>query len=138
MAENNVRDASVGRRRKRRIRKRIPRRIRKYIFITVLILLVFYMLFKNIISLELEHKRLVDKNEELQSERRHLKIELKNVNSKEYIEEQARQQLRMVDPNEIIFVFPDDKNDKNNVSRFPGKNIQKSRDAAGHDGQNDN
>ena len=51
---------------------------------------------------------------ELIEQRKELKIELRNVNSKEYIEEQARKQLRLVDPDEILFVFPNEK-DKDNA-----------------------
>ena len=43
----------------------------------------------------------------LSEKRDDLKKELKNVNSREYIEKRAREQLRLVNPGEIIFTFPD-------------------------------
>ena len=60
---------------------------------------------KTIMSLQLEHSRLEKENEELTKKRDKLKIELKHVNSREYIEEQARRQLRLVNPDEILFIF---------------------------------
>ena len=69
---------------------------------------------RNIVKLELENRRLKHKQKELIEQRKELKIELRNVNSKEYIEEQARKQLRLVAPDEILFVFPNEK-DKDNA-----------------------
>lgn len=76
--------------------------------VAIIILLMAAGAIKTIISLELEHHRLVKENRELYEQRNTLKIELKNVNSREYIEEQARKQLRLVNPDEIMFVFPED------------------------------
>ena len=71
---------------------------------------------RNIVKLELENRRLKNKQKELIEQRKELKIELKNVNSKEYIEEQARKQLRLVNPDEILFVFPSEK-DKDDADK---------------------
>ena len=81
--------------------------------ITVVLLLLAASV-RNIVKLELENRRLKHKQKELIEQRKELKIELRNVNSKEYIEEQARKQLRLVDPDEILFVFPNEK-DKDNA-----------------------
>lgn len=63
---------------------------------------------RNIVKLKLENNQLRKQNQQLQEKRDDLKEELKNVNSKEYIEEKAREQLRLVNPDEILFVFEDD------------------------------
>ena len=55
-----------------------------------------------------ENKRLKEQNLKLSEKRDDLKKELKNVNSREYIEKRAREQLRLVNPGEIIFTFPDE------------------------------
>ena len=82
--------------------------------IVAVVLLLLAASVRNIVKLELENRRLKHKQKELIEQRKELKIELRNVNSKEYIEEQARKQLRLVDPDEILFVFPNEK-DKDNA-----------------------
>ena len=82
--------------------------------IAAVVLLLLAASVRNIVKLELENRRLKNKQKELIEQRKELKIELRNVNSKEYIEEQARKQLRLVDPDEILFVFPNEK-DKDNA-----------------------
>ena len=87
---------------------------RRNLIIAAVVLLLLAASVRNIIKLELENRRLKNKQKELIEQRKELKIELRNVNSKEYIEEQARKQLRLVDPDEILFVFPNEK-DKDNA-----------------------
>lgn len=82
--------------------------------IAAVVLLLLAASVRNIVKLELENRRLKNKQKELIEQRKELKIELRNVNSKEYIEEQARKQLRLVNPDEILFVFPNEK-DKDNA-----------------------
>lgn len=87
---------------------------RRNLIIAAVVLLLLAASVRNIVKLELENRRLKNKQKELIEQRKELKIELRNVNSKEYIEEQARKQLRLVNPDEILFVFPNEK-DKNNA-----------------------
>ncbi len=87
---------------------------RRNLIIAAVVLLLLAASVRNIVKLELENRRLKNKQKELIEQRKELKIELRNVNSKEYIEEQARKQLRLVDPDEILFVFPNEK-DKDNA-----------------------
>lgn len=91
-------------------RKKEIRRNRIILILIVLIGLGFPA--RKIIKLEIENKQLKEENQVLTEQRDKLKIELKNVNSKEYIEDRARQQLRLVNPDEILFVFPEDEEDK--------------------------
>ena len=87
---------------------------RRNLIIAAVVLLLLAASVRNIVTLELENRRLKNKQKELIEQRKELKIELRNVNSKEYIEEQARKQLRLVNPDEILFVFPNEK-DKDNA-----------------------
>ena len=87
---------------------------RRNLIIAAVVLLLLAASVRNIVKLELENRRLKNKQKELIEQRKELKIELRNVNSKEYIEEQARKQLRLVNPDEILFVFPNEK-DKDNA-----------------------
>ena len=89
---------------------------RRNLIISAVVLLLLAASVRNIIKLELENRRLTLKNRELKETKKELQIELKNVNSKEYIEEQARKQLRLVNPDEILFVFPNDKDKSNGES----------------------
>ena len=89
---------------------------RRNVVIAAVVLLLLAASVRNIVKLELENRRLKNKQKELIEQRKELKIELKNVNSKEYIEEQARKQLRLVDPDEILFVFPSEK-DKDDADK---------------------
>lgn len=86
---------------------------RRNAIIAAVVLLLLTASVRNIVKLELENRRLRNKQKELIEQRKELQIELKNVNSKEYIEEQARKQLRLVDPDEILFVFPNEKEKDN-------------------------
>ena len=87
---------------------------RRNLIIAAVVLLLLAASVRNIVKLERENRRLKNKQKELIEQRKELKIELRNVNSKEYIEEQARKQLRLVNPDEILFVFPNEK-DKDNA-----------------------
>lgn len=57
-------------------------------------------------DMEAEQQSLIEMKERLQEE-------LSNVNTPEYIEQQARSQLRLVMPGEILFILP--KEDKENA-----------------------
>ncbi|MBQ6621327.1 MAG: septum formation initiator family protein [Mogibacterium sp.] len=92
-------------RKKRGKRRRINRTTA---IILVVVGLVLFASVRNIVSLKIENHQLKKENEELRQLKKELTIELKNVNSKEYVEERARRQLRLVNPDEILFVFPGD------------------------------
>lgn len=62
---------------------------------------------KNIISLKIEQNRLEKENERLIEEKAEKQEELKNANTRENIERQAREILKMVKPNEKIFIIED-------------------------------
>ncbi len=56
-------------------------------------------------------------NEELTKKRESLELKLENINSPDYIELQARSDLRLVKPSELLFIFSDDSksdDEKNN------------------------
>lgn len=95
----------------RRAQKR-KRIVRNRILLILVVFVILAVCARDIVKLEIENKKLKDENKALTEQRDKLKIELKNVNSKEYIEDRARQQLRLVNPDEILFVFPEDEEDK--------------------------
>lgn len=65
----------------------------------------------NIISLRLTEAKTMKENQELLEQRTRLERIYSQVNSPEYIEQQARQQLKMIKPGEILYVLPE-KNQK--------------------------
>lgn len=64
---------------------------------------------KSIFTLRAEQKALTEQNNALLSEKESLEDELKNVSDKEYIEEQARIQLKLIKPGEILYILEDNK-----------------------------
>lgn len=82
------------------------------LIVILIIIGVFGVSIKNILLLQSEHSDLEDKQKSLTSEKEVLENELKNVNDKDYIEEQARIQLRMIKPGEIIYILQEEQ--KNN------------------------
>ncbi len=60
---------------------------------------------KNIISLKIEQNQLEKENQRLAEEKAEKEEQLKNANSKDNIERQAREVLKMVKPNEKIFII---------------------------------
>lgn len=84
-----------------------------YTAIIVAIVAVVGMSVFNIASLKHEQKEIRKQQEELKAQREELEEELKLLNDPDYIEEQARAQLRLVMPGEKIYVFPSLENSKN-------------------------
>ena len=78
------------------------------IFLVVMVL-VLCMSVKSIFTLRAEQKALTEENNALLLEKESLQDELKNVSDKEYIEEQARIQLKLIKPGEILYILEDDK-----------------------------
>lgn len=79
--------------------------------IVVILFIVLCMSVKNIFDLWSEQKALEAQNQELLLEKESLKEELENVNDAEYIEEQARVQLKLIKPGEILYILQDDENE---------------------------
>jgi len=95
--------------RKRKQKKRVARRKSLILISMILILsMLLTMCGREIIRLKAENLALKRQQQELTAERDRLRVELKNVSKKEYIKDQARKQLRLLDPGEIMFIFDDD------------------------------
>lgn len=61
-----------------------------------------------IAQLKKENRELKQQEAELVKEKSKLTKELKNINNKDYIEEQARKKLRLLNRDEIMFIFKDE------------------------------
>ena len=88
---------------------------RKRMITVTVIILAFVMLAavygRDIIRLRAENRELEQQQESLKEEREDLEEELGNTDKQEYIREQARKQLRLLNPGEILFTFDDDDED---------------------------
>ena len=94
-------------RRKKRIKKK--RRNNRNLILILLILAIIFSFgrIRNVVELKDEEKQMLAQQAELEKERDLLKAKLKNIESKDYIQEEARKQLKMMDPDEILYVFDD-------------------------------
>lgn len=83
------------------------RRRMVYFFIFLFILCLIGVSAFNIISLKLLEAKTMKEHQALLDQKDKLEKIYSQVNSPEYIEQQARQQLRMIRPGEILYVLPD-------------------------------
>ena len=81
---------------------------RMLIVILLAFVLMATMCGRDIIRLKAENRELKKQQVALEKKRDELKEELKNTGESEYIREQARKQLRLLNPGEILFTFDDD------------------------------
>ncbi|WP_419024766.1 FtsB family cell division protein [Emergencia sp.] len=113
--QNNLEEFREERRKSTKKKKRI--RINKVrIVVTVIVVVLIAVVgvsIKNVFDLRAEQDELRAKNKQLASEKASLKEELKNVNDYDYIEEQARIQLKLIRPGEILYVLDDEGTDTN-------------------------
>lgn len=97
----------TGREGRQKLRRK--KRNKRNIIIVLLLVLFLFSRVSAVVRLKAEQKELLAQQEELEKERDLLKAKLKNIDSKDYIQEQARKQLKMMDPDEIMYVFEDEK-----------------------------
>ncbi len=95
----------------RRRTNEIKRRRKKVVTLFVVVVgfaLLATMCGKDIVRLKAENRALKKQQVALEKQRDELQEELKNTNDQEYIREQARKQLRLLNPGEILFTFEDE------------------------------
>ena len=95
------------RREKLAARQKRKKRRTLIVFLLVFVLMAT-MCGRDIIRLKAENRELKKQQVALEKQRDELKEELKNTGESEYIREQARKQLRLLNPGEILFTFDDD------------------------------
>lgn len=96
----------AARRKIRDAQKRRKKRLSMVAFVLIFILLSA-LLGKDIVRLKAENRALKKQQVALEKQRDELKEELTRVDDPEYIREQARKQLRLLNPGEILFNFDD-------------------------------
>lgn len=111
-ASSELSDEEISRRIGERKKLREKRRRRKR-GITLAVFIIAFALMatmcgKDIVRLKAENRALKRQKIALEKQRDELKEELSNTGKQEYIREQARKQLRLLNPGEILFTFDDD------------------------------
>jgi cell division protein DivIC len=95
----------------RRKTVKILRRRLIYGGIFILIAVIIGLSVYNLVFLKLEEARAEAQLEALQQEKSELEEELAHVDSHEYIEQQAREELRMILPGETLYVLKKEEDD---------------------------
>lgn len=81
---------------------------RVIIIVIVICLLVYFGVYAvKIMKLDKERDAVNAQNEKLAQNKARLELTLENINTPDYIEEQARKELKLIKPNELLFIFPD-------------------------------
>jgi len=86
-----------------------------YLGAVIIALIVIVIYAYNVIAVEMYQGQIEAENQLLSEQKIKLENELKNVRDPKYIEQQARTQLRMIFPGEILYILPE-KTKENNES----------------------
>ncbi|NLY71693.1 MAG: hypothetical protein GX076_08490 [Clostridiales bacterium] len=97
----------------RRKKAKVFRRRLIYGGIFIVIALIIGASVYNVLSLKLEEARAISELESLYEEKARLEEELSHIDSKEYIEQRARDELRMIYPGEVLYVVTEDDEKEN-------------------------
>lgn len=95
---------------KRRVAKRNRRRLVYALILIGIIAIIGTSVFR-LVSLKLEEAEAKEALANLKQEKESLEEELSQVYSKDYIEQQAREQLRMIEPGEVLYILKDEDKD---------------------------
>ena len=134
-------DEELKQRIETRRRQNAVRMRRRKLFTLVAGVVVFAMLAtmcgKDIVRLKAENRALRRQQIALEQQRDELQKELKNANNQEYIREQAKKQLRLLNPGEILFTFEEeeaeDKADEAKEKKEEKKSDKAKKDKADKD-----
>lgn len=98
--------APADRRVEKKRRKKMTMKQKRIVLVAVILFAVFsFTYIRNIVRLTAENHRLKQQEQQLKIDRDRLEKLLENVDDADYIEERARKQLRLLNPDEILFTF---------------------------------
>ena len=95
----------IDARRSNRKRKQLRKKRLTILIMVLAFAMLATMCGKDIVRLKAENVALKRQQAELKKERDELKAELENTSEQEYIRDQARRQLRLLNPGELLFVW---------------------------------
>ena len=102
-------EAPPKKKKRKKISRRARRRRRIYVAVFVLFFTIISLSAHHIVSLKMEQRELLNEQQALEDRKEELTEELKRVDDPEYIEQQAREQLHLIKPGEILYLLPEDK-----------------------------
>ena len=93
---------------KARLRVRAGRRRKIFIYAVIILCIIAAVSTSvlQIVKLKAEYKEAEQINQQLQQQKEELEKQVEDSNKKEFIEEEAREQLRMVKPGETVYIAP--------------------------------
>lgn len=100
---------------KKRKLKQVSRNIFVYLVMALIVISIVGFSVFRIVDLKLEERQLLSQQEALIQEKEKLKEQLENVNNPEFIEQEARKQLKLIMPGETLYILKDeaDETDEN-------------------------
>lgn len=98
----------MGARQKRRKKFRVNKLRLVLVAVIIALIVAMGLSIKDVMDLRQEQAQLKQTNVSLKDRKAQLETELKNVNNLNYIEEQARIQLKLIKPGEVLYVLDDD------------------------------
>jgi len=84
-----------------------------YLGVVIIALIVIVIYAYNVIAVEMYQNQIEAEKQQLTEQKIKLEDELKNVRDPKYIEQQARAQLRMIFPGEILYILPEKPKENN-------------------------
>ena len=115
---------------RRRLNSVRRRRKRVLTLFAVIIAFVFLgtMCGRDIVRLKSENRALKKQQVALEHQRDALQEELRNANNQEYIKEQAKKQLRLLNPGEILFTFDEEQPEEDAEEAEESREDDKDKD----------
>ena len=115
---------------RRRLNSVRRRRKKVLTLFAVIIAFVFLgtMCGRDIVRLKSENRALKKQQVALEHQRDALQEELRNANNQEYIKEQAKKQLRLLNPGEILFTFDEEQPEEDAEEAEESKEDDKDKD----------
>ena len=125
-------DEELKKRIEERRRLNSVRRRRKKVFTLFAFIIAFVFLAtmcgKDIVRLKAENHALKKQQVALEHQRDALQEELRNANNQEYIKEQAKKQLRLLNPGEILFTFDEEQPEEDAEEAEESREDDKDKD----------
>lgn len=119
--QNKVKKSVFNELSERKVNQRNRKRLIYFCVILGIMLVIGVSIFR-VYSLQKEYEDIAAQNKALKDEKQDLTEELGNVNNPEYIEQQAREQLRMIKPGEVLYILP--QTDTTDSAIIPRKNVK--------------
>ncbi|HZK88378.1 MAG TPA: septum formation initiator family protein [Anaerovoracaceae bacterium] len=96
------------------IKSKIKTQTRLFYSGAVIIALIVIIIYAyNVIAVEMYQNQIEAEKQQLTEQKIKLEDELKNVRDPKYVEQQARTQLRMIFPGEILYILPEKTKENN-------------------------